>query len=211
MKIRDLTPKDKDLYCVCLEDWSEEMMEAGNHKANWYEKMKDKGLRVKLAEDDNGEIGGMIQYVPIEYSFAEGEDAYIVLCIWVHGYKEGRGDFRKQGMGKALLKAAEEDAKSLGAKGLAAWGMIIPVFMQASWFKKRGYKVVDKIGIQALLWKPFEEGAKQPKMISRKKKPVKIKGQVTVDAFKNGWCPASNLTFERAKRASAEFGDKVVF
>jgi hypothetical protein len=32
-----------------------------------------------------------------------------------------------------------------------------------------------------------------------------------VDAFKNGWCPASNLTFERAKRASAEFGDKVVF
>jgi len=30
-------------------------------------------------------------------------------------------------------------------------------------------------------------------------------------AFKNGWCPAMNMTYERAKRAAAEFGDKVEF
>ena len=36
-------------------------------------------------------------------------------------------------------------------------------------------------------------------------------GKVTVTAFLNGWCPAQNLAFERAKRAAAEFGDKVVF
>ena len=33
----------------------------------------------------------------------------------------------------------------------------------------------------------------------------------TVTSFINGWCPGQNLVFERAKRASAEFGDKVVF
>ena len=211
MKVRDLTPEDKNLYCVCLEDWSEEMREAGDHKAKWYEKMKDKGLRVKLAEDDSGVVGGMIQYIPIEHSFAEGKDSYVVLCIWVHGYKEGRGDFRHQGMGQALIAAAEEDTKALGAKGLAAWGLVIPVFMQASWFKKRGYKVVGKDGVQALLWKAFADDAVAPKMIKQKKKPRKIKGQVTVHAFKNGWCPASNLSYERAKRASLDFGDKVAF
>ena len=30
-------------------------------------------------------------------------------------------------------------------------------------------------------------------------------------AFINGWCPAQNLVFERAKRAASEFGDKVAF
>ena len=211
MKIRDLTPEDKALYCMCLEDWSKEMEEAGDHKCLWYEKMKDKGLRVKLAEDDNGTVGAMIQYVPIEHSFAQGENAYIVLCIWVHGYKEGRGDFRHKGMGKALIQAAEEDVKSLGANGLAAWGMTIPVFMRAAWFKKQGYKVVDKIGPQALLWKPFKENAPLPTLVRQKKKPTGENGAVTLHAFKNGWCPGSNITYERAKRAAAEFGDKVKF
>ncbi len=45
--------------------------------------MKDKGLRVKLAEDDNGVIGGMIQYVPVEYSNGEGTNLYFINCIWV--------------------------------------------------------------------------------------------------------------------------------
>jgi len=50
-----------------------------------------------------------------------------------------------------------------------------------------------------------------PKWIKDKKKPETIPGKVTVTAFLNGWCPAQNLVFERAKRAASEFGDKVVF
>jgi hypothetical protein len=65
MKIVNLTEKSEQLYFVCLEDWSEEMKGAGNHKATWYDKMKERGLRVKLAEDDRGRIGGMIHSVPI--------------------------------------------------------------------------------------------------------------------------------------------------
>jgi len=40
---------------------------------------------------------------------------------------------------------------------------------------------------------------------------LKKTGKVTVSAFINGWCPAQNLVFERAKRASAELGEKVIF
>jgi len=32
-----------------------------------------------------------------------------------------------------------------------------------------------------------------------------------VTAFLDGWCPAQNLVFERAKRAASELGDKVEF
>ena len=78
MKIIDLADEHEQLYFVCLEDWSEEMKEAGDHKEVWYNKMKDKGLRVKLALGDNGQVGGMIQYTSAEHSPIEGQDLYCV-------------------------------------------------------------------------------------------------------------------------------------
>ena len=211
MNIIDFTDEHRELYFKCLEDWSDEMNEAGDHKACWYEKMKNKGLGVKLAADDRGEVGGMIQYVPIEHSFAEGQDLYMILCIWVHGYKKGRGNFQKKGMGKALIQAAEEDVRAKGAKGMAAWGISLPFWMKASWFKKQGYSKVDNLKGQLLLWKPFTDDAVPPKWIKPKKKPDKEEGKVVVTALLNGWCPAQGMTFERAKRAASEFGDRVDF
>ncbi len=211
MNIIDLTPEFEQLYFVCLEDWSDEMKEAGSHKARWYESMKKNGLRVKLAADDNGNIGGMIQYLPIEHSFAAGNDMYVILCIWVHGHKEGRGDFTGKGMGQALLKAAEDDVREMGKKGIVAWGVTLPFFMRASWFKKHEYKKVDREGITALLWKSFSPDAVAPTLILKKKNPEKNKNKVSVDAFMSGWCPASNIVFERARRASETFGDSIEF
>ena len=65
MKVIDLNSEHEALYFVCLEDWSDEIKEAGNHKACWYHKYRDRDLRVKLALDNKGEVGGMIQYLPI--------------------------------------------------------------------------------------------------------------------------------------------------
>lgn len=211
MRIVDLDPDLEPLYLVCLEDWSPDMAAAGDHKRRWYEKAKRQGLRVKIALDDAGTAGGMIHYLPIEHSFAAGKDLYLVLCIWVHGHKEGRGDFQGRGMGTALLQAAEEDARSRGAKGMAAWGVALPFWMRAAWFRKHGYRPADRMGIQVLLWKPFAVDATPPRWIRPVKRPERVPGVVTVTAFVNGWCQAGNLVVERARRAAAGFGDAVVF
>ena len=211
MEVVDLTEEHEQLYFVCLEDWSDEMKEAGNHKELWYREMKDKGLRVKLALDDSGQVGGMIEYMPIEHAPAEGSDLYFISCIWVHGYKQGRGDFRKQGMGKSLLAAAEEDVRTLGTKGMVAFGLFLPFWIKASWFKKHGYKKVDSHDWIQLLWKPFADDAMPPRWIKRKYVPELTPGKVTVTSFLNGQCPAQNLVHERARRAAEEFGDKVEF
>ncbi len=209
MKIVDITRETEHNFFCCLEEYSEDMKEAGDQKQKWYNYMKNKGLRVKLAQDDNGIIGGMIQYVPIEYSTFTGQNLYVVLCIWVHGHKEGRGDFRKKGMGKALLKAAEEDVKQLGADGIVTWGLIIPVFMRASWFKKQGYRTIDKTGIIRMLWKQFNENATPPRFMKVIKHPVKGVEKVNVTMFRNGWCQTMNISCERAKRACMEFPGKI--
>jgi GNAT superfamily N-acetyltransferase len=212
MEIVDLTEELVPLYCVCLEDWSPELAEAGDHKRRWYERMKGKGLRVKLALDDRREVGGMIHYAPIEETFVEGKDLCLVYCVWVHGYEKGRGNFQGKGMGRALLEAAEEDAHARGAKGMVAWGLDLPFFLRASWFRKQGYRTADRLGgFQALVWKPFAADAVKPRWLRPKRRPQTTPGKVTVTALVNGWCPAQSLACERAKRAAAAFGEKALF
>jgi GNAT superfamily N-acetyltransferase len=211
IKIIDLTEENEESYFLCLCEHSEELKEAGSHKRDWFKMMREKGFKVKLATDENNTIGGMIQYGPIEHSMVQGDSLYFIYCIWVHGYKQGRGNFQKRGMGKALLSAAEKDVKEIGAKGIAAWGVSLPFWMKASWFKKRGYQKVDKNGMAVLLWKPFSQDAVPPKWIRQKQKPEVIPDKVIVTGFLNGWCPAQNMIFERARKASLNFGDKVVF
>lgn len=211
MKIIDLSEETRNDYFTCLEEWSDEIKDGLCRKECWFETMKDKGLRVKLALDDESVVAGMIHYAPIEHSWVEGEDLYFVYCIWVHGHKKGRGDLRKRGVGTALLKAAEEDVRGLRSKGLVVWGLLLPFFMRAAWFKKHGYKKVDRKGISVLLWKTFSDDASRPRWIRAKKKPQLVPGKVAVTALTNGWCSAANGMVERAKRAAGEFGDEVVF
>ncbi|MCW8825811.1 MAG: GNAT family N-acetyltransferase [Gammaproteobacteria bacterium] len=213
MSVIDLQPEHHNTYFNCLEDWSGEMAEAGEHKACWYHRYKEKGLRVKVYQDDDGQVAGMIQYLPIEESFVEGEGLYFILCIWVHSYKEGIGKRDGRGIGTALLEAAEEDAIALGAKGMAAWGLWLPFWMKASWFKKHGYKKSDRDFISLLVWKPLVDVAdlSPPKWIKQKKIPSTMPDKVIVTAFINGWCPAQNLVYERTRRACEELGEQVLF
>jgi GNAT superfamily N-acetyltransferase len=211
MNVIDLPQDQEELYCKCLEEWSDEMKESGDLKKAWYQRMKDRGLRVKVAVDEKGVIGGMIHYGPIENVPVEGIGLYYVYCVWVHGHKQGRGNFQKKGMGKALLRAAEEDARQRGAGGLVVWGVSIPVFMRAAWFRRQGYQEADRNGMMRLLWKRFREESAAPAWIKTDRKPDLVKGKVVVTSVINGWCPAGNLAHERAKRAAAELGPNVIF
>ena len=41
--------------------------------------------------------------------------------------------------------------------------------------------------------------------------PEAVPGKVNVVVFSAGWCMAQNMTAERARRAAAEFGDRVAY
>lgn len=209
MRIVDLDAETLPLFLCCLEDWSDEGREAGDRRGHWYARYKDRGLGAKLALDDRGVVGGMIQYLPIEHTFAVGEGLYLILCVWVHGHPQGRGDFQGHGMGTALLAAAEADARARGALGMAAWGLILPFWMRAGWFKKHGYRNAERQGLARLVWKPFSPEARPPRWLRPRRPVPRAPGRVAVTAFVNGWCMGQNLACERACRAAGEFGERV--
>jgi hypothetical protein len=95
---------------------------------------------------------------------------------------------------------------------MAAWGIWLPFWMRASWFRRHGYRKADRQGIAVLLWKPFVAGALPPSWYPKGKElPEPAAGKVNVDAFVCGWCSAGNLTAERARRAASELGEPVVY
>jgi GNAT superfamily N-acetyltransferase len=212
MRIVDLDETTKPIFCQCLEEWSDDVKEAGDRRRRWIDRLTPRGLRAKVALDDTGTPGGMIQYLPIEESTVDGTGLYFVTCIWVHGHKQGRGNFQGRGMGRALLAAAEEDARALGAKGMAAWGLWLPFWMKASWFRRHGYRSADRDGIASLLFKPFADDAQPPRWFRRTAKPLETTpGRVNVTCFVNGWCTAGCVTAARARRVAGEFGDRVAY
>jgi GNAT superfamily N-acetyltransferase len=211
MKIVDLTKEIEPQYLVCLAEWNKELNAVKSIKEKWVRKMMGKGLRVKIVFNEANVAAGMIEYMPIEYSLAEGSNLYIVNCIWVHGYEEGRGMQQGKGMGKALLKAAEADVRTLGMHGLAVWGLTEPTWMNASWYQKQGYEIVDQVDWFVLLWKPFADDAVPPKWMRGNFTQESIPGKVKVTAFFSGQCCSENTIYLAAKKAANEFGDKVVF
>lgn len=211
IQVVDLSPQRESVYLHCLEErCGADQAAAGDLKARWYARMREQGLRVKLALDDDGRVSGMIQSVPIERAPAIGRELEFILCIWVHAALDARGDLQGRGTGTALVEAAEEDARGRGVKGMAAWGLALPLWMRASWFRRHGYRRADRRGMLSLVWKPFVEGAITPRWLPRGSvHPSPAADKVVVTGCLNGWCPAQNLAFERARRAAARFGDRV--
>ncbi|MCG8572467.1 MAG: GNAT family N-acetyltransferase [Spirochaetes bacterium] len=210
MFITDMKEEYYDSFCNCLADDPGEWKCGVAMRKQWYEKMKPQGLKVKLAVTDDNQVAGMIQFSPLEQTFNNGQDLFFVHCIWIYQDKTNK-NFRKRGAGKALLKAAEEESKYQGAKGLVVWGVSLPFFMKASWFKKQGYIKIDKEGMAVLLWKPFTDDAKFPQWDRVSREIELVPGIVKVTAFTSGWCLVQNANVRLAEKAAVQFGDKVVF
>lgn len=73
--IVDLEPRHEPFFATCLEDRLPEAGEAGDHRARWVRRMKERGLGVKPAVNDKDVAVGMIQYVPASATLLDGSSA----------------------------------------------------------------------------------------------------------------------------------------
>ena len=159
--IRDMT-KDDEYYvgtCTHVYENNNEREESCPRRISWLRSMEKHGLRVKVALLD-GVHAGFIYLMPIEVNpwQIQGRDLMVFPCLVSHS------KFSKKGIGKELIKAAEGETKSQERKGIATIGYFWDFwFMPADYFVNLGFKVGDRRGNEAILWKQFNKNAEAQK------------------------------------------------
>jgi len=210
MRLADVTEKTQNAFFRCLHLEIPEDREITAIRRQWYEKNKAKGLRAKVLILDDGEFGGLCQYLPIEHSPLLGEDLLAILCMWVHGYDHLAGNQQSKGLGRFILNSIEDDARTSGAKGVAAWGIDWEInWMPVNFYEHMGYSRVDREDKVVVLWKPFSPDAKPPSLKRLATPPSKGTRKVKVTVAANGWCGCQK--YLDARKAVTGLEDRVEY
>lgn len=212
IEIRNMDTTDEYFVGTCTHTHeSEEMDSCASRRLAWLKAMHENGLRVKVATLD-GERAGFLHVIPVESSpwGPLGHDLLVIPCL----VSVNKGC----GVGKALMAAAEEEARRQGRKGIVTIGYYhdfwyMPArFFEANGFlkcKQPGQKLSGVKDTTALLWKVFDEHVEAPVLLRPNYKFKPIPGKVVIDLFWNTFCQTSNIEAQRVREVAPEFGDSV--
>lgn len=206
VQIRDMEGADEYFVGTCSHtNETDEIDACAERRIVWLRNMQDRGLRVKVAVLD-GERVGFLYVMPIEICpwGPLGEDLMVLPCLWVVN------SARNKGIGRALMTSAERETKHQKRKALTVIGFYHDIFfMQASFFEKLGFTVVQRKDEMAILWKVFDESAEPPEFLDRRYKFKPVLGKIVVDLFWHSFCLTSIEEARRVREVAAEFGDSV--
>jgi GNAT superfamily N-acetyltransferase len=203
---------------------SEEIDTCGQARLAWLEDKRAVGLRVVVAIVD-GNHAGFIYIMAIEVSpwGPIGKNLMAITCLFV------KEDLKGRGAGRALLAAAEAEARLQGKKALVVTAYYHDFwFMPAEYFEEFGFTVavargddgstISKGRLQdsevlkgeAILWKVLDPSARAPEFLRRNYEFRGVPDKVVVDLFYNTFCQTSNIEARRVREVASEFGDRVI-
>jgi GNAT superfamily N-acetyltransferase len=212
IEIHDMEPADEYFVSTCTHtNESEEMDLSAGTRLAWLKAMDEKGSRVKVATLDR-ERAGFLHVIPIEFCpwGPLGRDLLVIPCL----VSVNKG----HGVGKALLVAAEEEARRQGQKGIVTMGYYHDFwYMPATFFEANSFLQLEHPGLQrshlkgraVLLWKPFNEHVEPPTLLKPNYAFKSMTGKVVIDLFWNTFCQTSSIEAQRVREAAAEFGNSV--
>lgn len=208
IEVRGLTAEDEYFVGTCSHrNESDEIDASARRRIRWFEERRPQGVRALVALCE-GRHAGFLFGMPIEASpwGPHGENLLVVPCLYVLPHSTG------QGIGGALLDAAEREARDQGLGGIVLQAICLEGwwFMPAAYFEARGWREADRRGATRLLWKPFSEEARPPRLIEPSYVFQPSPGRVVVDLFWNCFCLTSDVEAQRVRDVVAEFGDRVV-
>ncbi len=205
--VRGVDPGGDYFVATCSHtNESDEIDACGRRRAAWLARMQERGLRTRLATID-GEPVGFVYTMPIEVCpwGPIGKDLTVLPCLWV------LPDHTKRGAGRALVAAAEEEARRQGTKGIVTTAYEqYDWFMPASYFASRGYSVARRRDGTAIMWKVFDDSAEPPEFLEPSFRFEPVPGKVVVDLFWQTFCQTSDIEAARVREVVAEFGGQVL-
>jgi hypothetical protein len=201
--------KDDEYYvgtCTHVNENNAEREMSCPRRISWLKSMKKHGLRVKVALID-GFHAGFLYLIPVEVSPwpIEGKDIMVFPCL------VSQSKFSGNRIGIELIKAAEEETRSQGRKGIATIAYFWDFwFMPADYFLKLGFKVAKRRGEEAILWKKIDLDAETPHFLEESYVFKPIKNKVVIDLYWNTFCLTSDVEAQRVRDVALEFEEDVI-
>jgi GNAT superfamily N-acetyltransferase len=131
-------------------------------KMDWFKSAINKGIKIRIATDQQNKQLGFIEYIPSELAWrpVEATNYLFVQCIALM-VKEAR----QNGIGSALLNYCEMDARKNNKSGVCAMSSNGVWMANRTLFEKNGYREVDKLGRFELMSLTFDDKFPQPRFI----------------------------------------------
>lgn len=196
IKIIDVTPKNvTDTGVFCIKD----KKSPGYHaKLSWFKSKINKGLKIKVATNNDRKQIGFIEYIPSELAWRpiQADNYLFIQCIVVGAKKT-----REKGLGSLLIQQCEQDAKALNKSGICV------VSSKGSWlankllFEKNGYVIADQKDRFELMVKSFGAEKAKPNFIDWSKAQAKYKGWNLLYADQ---CPWHEKSVNDLKQAAVD-------
>lgn len=212
IETHDMDTSDEYFVGTCTHTHeSEEMDSSASRRLAWLRAMHRNGSRVKVATLAD-KRSGFLHVIPIEFCpwGPLGRDLLVIPCL----VSVNKG----HGVGRALLAAADEEARCQGRKGIVTIAYYHDFwFMPASFFEANGFLkcegakqgYFDSKSRAAVLWRALDEHAEAPVLLKPENEFKPIPGKVVIDLFWNEFCQTSNIEAQRVREVAAEFGDSV--
>jgi GNAT superfamily N-acetyltransferase len=159
----------------------------------WYQTYL--GLRTLVAYIGPRPVGH-IEFMPVEHAPRPvvGERLMMINCLLVS--REARG----QGVGKALLEAAEGEARAK-MDGMAVVAYADEERLPASFFEHMGYSYQGTCGADLLMTKSFTT-IRRPEFLPIRFDPQPVSGRVQVDFFHCSQCPMSGCALRKVRQSA---------
>ena len=207
IEVRDLTPEDEYFVGTCSHrNESDEIDASSRRRVAWLRDRHAEGVRAKVALWE-GLHAGFLFCMPIDASpwGPRGTDLLVVPCLFVLPHSTDNG------IGAALLEAAEQEARDQGLSGVVLQAIHLEGwwFMPAAYFEGRGWAEADRRGATRLLWKAFAETAQPPQLLQPSYTYCPVPGRVVVDLYWNPFSLTSDVEAQRVRDVATEFGDQV--
>ncbi len=185
---------DSDQDCPSYREVARSRFQPGVMQKEWWRYHHAYlGLRTLVAYQGRRAVGH-VEFLPIEHAPrpVEGQGLAFIDCLMV------AEDARGQGVGRALLEAAEGEARRRYA-GMAVLCQWTRPAMPARFFTHLGYHPVATRGDEWLLNKPFGR-AYSPRLLPVHYTPRRAARRVAVDFFHCPQCPRSGRALDLLRR-----------
>jgi len=190
MQLLEIDESTEDTYYRCLHDEIPSDPRVMAMRREWRSIYQPKGHQAKVLIDDQDQVVGLTNYIPVEHSPYEGRNLMAILCMWIHGYDHLVGNQQSQGYGRFMLEQIEADALRSGCDGMTVWAKDYDAWNPVSFYEHMGYQRAEVSGLDVLVWKPFNDRARPPRFL-RSSPPApstRADGRVEVVSISNGWC-----------------------